>query len=327
MKIIHHLLLSFIGVIALYTVSGHAGSSSWSKYRYYNPVLNSIPVPNAFRPEGIVRGVGSTAYVGSLANGSIYQVDLETGEGSLLVERDDTMTVGLAYDSRTNYLFAAGGFDGTVNVYDAADGELKATFQLTEDEDRFINDGIVTDEAAFFTNSRTREFYRIPLSDIGRLPEQEDIETIEMDDGFEFVEDSFNANGIEVTPDGQNLIIVNRLIGKLFRVNPYNGQSVEINLGADNVDFGDGLLVIGSRLFVLQNTINQIAEIVLDRDADRGRVVNIIENDLFRVPTTMTLYDGDIYAINARFDVPADEVDETTDYDVVRVPLRSGYSR
>ena len=72
-----------------------------------------IPLPDGFRPEGIVLGVGHEIYAGSLANGSIYQADLRTGKGSILVEpSDDRIAVGMAFDRRSNYLFVAGGLAG-----------------------------------------------------------------------------------------------------------------------------------------------------------------------------------------------------------------------
>ena len=46
----------------------------------------TIPLPTGFQPEGITLGNGPTAYVGSLADGSIYKVDLRTGAGNVLVE-------------------------------------------------------------------------------------------------------------------------------------------------------------------------------------------------------------------------------------------------
>ena len=40
-----------------------------------------IPLPDGFQPEGIVTGRGTSFYVGSLRDGTIYRGDLRTGEG------------------------------------------------------------------------------------------------------------------------------------------------------------------------------------------------------------------------------------------------------
>ena len=66
---------------------------------------------------GVVLGKDQTAYVGSLLSGAIYQVDLHSGKGSLLVESDSQAAVGLAFDKRTGYLFAAGGPTDFVNLF------------------------------------------------------------------------------------------------------------------------------------------------------------------------------------------------------------------
>lgn len=44
-----------------------------------------ISLPDGWRPEGVATGRGNTLYAGSLAGGGIYQVDLRTGAGSVLV--------------------------------------------------------------------------------------------------------------------------------------------------------------------------------------------------------------------------------------------------
>ncbi len=46
----------------------------------------TLALPNGFQPEGVAAGEGTTLYAGSLANGAIYEVDVVTGEGSVLVE-------------------------------------------------------------------------------------------------------------------------------------------------------------------------------------------------------------------------------------------------
>ena len=68
-----------------------------------------LALPNMFMPEGIAISSDGTAYVGSIATGAIYQIDLRTGEGKLLVEPQEGHSLGgLAYDERTGFLYAAG---------------------------------------------------------------------------------------------------------------------------------------------------------------------------------------------------------------------------
>ena len=44
-----------------------------------------VPLPVDFQPEGIASGAGSTFYSASLTTGDIYQGDLRTGKGFVLV--------------------------------------------------------------------------------------------------------------------------------------------------------------------------------------------------------------------------------------------------
>ena len=58
-----------------------------------------IPLPDGFRPEGIVDGRGHELFAGSLANGAIYRANARTGEGEVLVPGETgRVTVGLAFD-------------------------------------------------------------------------------------------------------------------------------------------------------------------------------------------------------------------------------------
>ena len=59
-----------------------------------------IPLPDGFRPEGVVVGNGLDIYAGSLATGAIYRADLRTGQGEIIVppQGDGTIAVGLSFD-------------------------------------------------------------------------------------------------------------------------------------------------------------------------------------------------------------------------------------
>ena len=67
----------------------------------------TVPLPDGFQPEGITVGISHTAYVGSLAGGAIYAIDLRTGTGSELVPGfpGSLFAVGLDFDPRSGYLF------------------------------------------------------------------------------------------------------------------------------------------------------------------------------------------------------------------------------
>lgn len=277
-----------------------------------------IPLPTGFQPEGIVSGRETEFFVGSLATGDIFRGDYRTGEGEVL-STDGSPAVGLSYDSRSDRLFVAGGPSGQAFVYDARTGETDATYQFT-DPGTFVNDVVVTREAAYFTDSFKPSFYRVPLGPGGRLPDQSDVTELEFGDDFQFVSGAFNANGIDATPNGQSLIVVNSTMGLLYRVDPTSGEATEIDLGGDTVRAGDGILLDGQTLYVVQNQFNQISVVKLAPDLSSGEVVDTITDSDFDVPTTVAEFGNSLYAVNARFGT-----DPTgADYDVVGVSKRSG---
>ena len=280
------------------------------------PGLDVIPLPDGFAPEGIASGRGSTFYVGSIPTGAIYQGDFLTGEGQILVEpQEGRAAIGLKFDPRSGYLFVAGGPTGEAYVYDTATGETVAVLTLSEDPS-FINDVVITQDAAYFTNSFQQEIYRVPLERNGQLSSTEDVETITLSGDYQFTPGAFNANGIAATPNGDTLIIVNSTEGALYNVDPETGEATRIDLGG-SVPAGDGILLHGKTLYVVQNRLNQVAVIELNSDFTAGTIVETITSERFRVPTTIARFGSSLYVVNARFGTP---VTPETDYDVVQVP-------
>ncbi len=281
---------------------------------------SSIALPNGFRPEGIASGEGTTLYAGSLANGAVYQADVATGEGSILVEgatgENERINVGLTFDSRTGYLFAAGGPTGKAQVYDTKAGTLLQTYTLSADA-KFVNDAILSGDSVYFTDSARSVLYRLALGEGGTLPEGDaGIGELLVTGAFEVDPDArINANGIEVAEDG-TLIVVNSSTGQLFTVNPETGNSSEIDLGDSDVTNGDGILLDGNTLYVVQNRDNKIAAVSLSNDRSSGTITTTLTNPAFDVPTTLADVGGTLYAVNARFGT---EPTADTEYSIVKV--------
>jgi len=287
----------------------------------------TIPVPTGFQPEGVITGKEGLLYVGSLLDGAIYEIDAKDGEGELLVEGSaGRATVGMAYDRRNDRIFAAGGIFGNVFVYDAEDGEILASYEVGS-TGSFVNDAIVTRKAVYFTDSFLPVIYRLPLGRQGSLPDESEIETIELVGDFEHIAGEFNANGIESSRNGKYLFIVNSTTGYLYRVNPETGDSIQVDLEGASLVNGDGLVKRGKRLWVVQNFLNQVTEIRLSHKGLEGEVTRIITNDNFQIPTTASLFGRALYVINARFDVAPPPLpgfppaDPSTTFDLIRVDL------
>jgi sugar lactone lactonase YvrE len=280
-----------------------------------------ISLPNGWLPEGIETGRGPVIYSGSRANGGIYAVDLRTGKGSILVPaQPGRSAVGLAFDPRSNFIFVAGGATGDGYVYDAETGAAVATYPLALDAPTFINDVVVTADAAYFTDSNQPILYRVPLGPGGRLPAAEAVEAVSLGGEYQQVA-GFNANGIVATPNGQSLIIVNSALGVLYEVDPGTGLATAIDVGGAALTMGDGLLLDGRTLYVVRNRLNEIVVIELSADLESGTVVDVITDPNFDTPTTLAQFGDRLYAVNARFTTPPTP---QTEYHIVQVPRRVG---
>ncbi|WP_438856022.1 NHL repeat-containing protein [Agromyces sp. M3QZ16-3] len=276
-------------------------------------VESVIDLPDGFQPEGIAIAPGGTAYFGSLADGDIYAADLRTGEGAVISVGPGTPSVGLDVDAHGR-LFVSGGPAGDARVIDPATGDVLASYQLTNGP-AFINDVIVTRDAAWFTNSFAGELYRLPLGPGGALPDPSEVETVPL--GGEWVQQGgFDANGIVETPDHRALLVMQSSTATVYRVDPATGDATAVDLGGASLPNGDGMLVIGRTLYVVQNQSNQVAEVRLDPAGTAGVVVDTLTSPDFDVPTTVDSFGNGLYLPNARFGTTPTP---TTTYEAVRI--------
>jgi sugar lactone lactonase YvrE len=275
-----------------------------------------IQLPRGFQPEGIEVGRGTTFYVGSVANGAIYRGDLRTGTGSILVAgQADKAATGIELD-RFNRLFVAGAGTGDAHVYNARTGAIVRTYHFATG-DTFINDVVVTRNAAYFTDSRKAVLYVVPIGADGALGA---FRTLSLSGDFVLAA-GFNLNGIDATPSGKTLVAVQTNTGKLFRIDPASGASRTISLGGESVPNGDGILLTGKTLYVVQNQLNRVAVISLSPDLRSGRVLTRLTDPDFAVPTTIDDHGRRLYAVNARFGAPSPS---TAEYQVVQLAKPKG---
>lgn len=282
-----------------------------------NSFPSPISLPDGWRPEGIANGRGASFYVGSLANGAIYRGDLRTGEGAVLFPGETGRSVtGLFVDQRSNFLFAAGAGTGKAFVFNAETGAELASYQLATTTPTFINDVVVTREAAYFTDSSQPVLYRLPLGPGGALPDPTAVERIPLSGDFVFVPGAFNANGIEATSNGKWLLVVHSSRGELYRLDGRTGTARLVDLGGSSLSNGDGLRWAGDILYVVRNRLNRIEAVSLSPDLTSGKVIQTITDPGFDVPTTIASFGNTLYAVNARFTTPPTPA---TTYNVVGV--------
>ncbi|BAL86519.1 hypothetical protein AMIS_12990 [Actinoplanes missouriensis 431] len=279
-----------------------------------HPLPATITLPSGFQPEGIAIGTKPYAYFGSRVDGDIYRADLRTGAGRTISEGPGTASLGLKIDK--NRLFVAGGAGGDARVLDVRTGEILKSYRLQPvGATAFINDVIVTRDAAWFTDSRNAVLFKLPFGRHGALP----AEAVRVPITGDFVlAEGNNANGISTTPDRRALIIVQSNTGSLFRVS-FSGVATKIDLGlSETLVNGDGLWLRGRTLYAVQNRLNVIAEVELNRRGTAGTVVSRTSNPAFDVPTTIAEFGKRFYLPNARFTTPP--TPETT-YNAVAVPI------
>jgi sugar lactone lactonase YvrE len=269
-----------------------------------------IDLPDGFQPEGIAVA-GQQAYVGSIPTGSVWRGNLRTGRGAVLVSRTGRAAIGVAVDR--GRIFVAGGPTGRAFVYDARTGADLANLQLTTGS-TFVNDVVVTRQAAWFTDSSNPVLYRVPLSRNGRPGSQSAVRTVTLTGDYRH-QAGFNLNGIDATPNGRTLVVVQSSTGKLFTVTT-SGVTREIALGGATVTNGDGILLDGRTLYVVQNRNNRIAVIALSANLRSGRLIRTITSPSFDVPTTIDDLGRRLYAVNARFETTPSP---TTDYWLTQV--------
>jgi sugar lactone lactonase YvrE len=277
------------------------------------PFPDRIGLPNGFQPEGITIGRGGTAYLGSLADGDIYAVSLRTGEGSVISQGPGSPSVGLKIDNRGR-LFVSGGPSGTGRVIDVGTGDSIETYQFTA-APSFINDVVLTRTVAWFTDSLQAQLYGVPLGSGGTLGDPSDVITLPLTGDWE-QQAGFNANGIAETPDRRALLVIQSNTGLLFRVDPNTGEATLVDLGGELLPNGDGLLVRGTTLYVVQNQLNRVAVIELDAAGTSGTLVETLTSAGFDVPTTVAALGNSLYLPNARFNT---EPTATTPYWITRI--------
>jgi sugar lactone lactonase YvrE len=298
-------LLTLLAGLVLFAVAPASATNSWPE---------TIPLPTGFQPEGIDVGDGHTFYVGSIPTGAVYRGDLRTGEGRILVPAQaGRAAIGLDFADKR--LFVAGGPTGRAWVYDARTGATLASYQLAAGPPTFVNDVVVTGDAAWFTESQGAVLYRVPIAPDGTLGSQADVETVPLTGDFTLAP-GFNVNGIDATPQGDTLVIVQSNLGRLYTVDPTSGEADLIELAGGDVMLGDGILLDAKTLYVVQNRLNRVAVVRLRPDLSSGTITGHLTDPDLDVPTTIAEFGRALYTVNARFGV---EDPATQPFSVVRL--------
>ncbi|MFB4314655.1 SMP-30/gluconolactonase/LRE family protein [Actinomadura sp. 21ATH] len=265
-----------------------------------------LALPDGFQPEGIATGPGPVAYFGSRVDGRIWRADLRTGEGRVFSPGPGTPSLGLK--TGNGLLYVAGGTGGDARLVDLRSGRVLKRHVLATGT-AFVNDLVLTRDAAWVTDSANPVLYRLPLGTRGAA------KTVPLKGDIQY-QTGTNANGIVQSPDRRSLLVVQSNTGRLFKVNPRTGHAKAVDLGGESLQFGDGMLIEGSTLYVVQNRLDAVAVLKVARDGSSARVVERITDPRFDVPATVARFGHRLYLPNARFTTPPTP---TTPYDAVAV--------
>ena len=254
-------------------------------------------------PEGIATGPAGTFFAGARAGGAIYSGDVRTGQLTQVVAGTaGTAAVGLVYDDRSGLLFVAGGGaragagTGTVTAYRGS----TVVYQRTIAGAGFLNDVVVTDRAAYFTDSFRASLVVVTLDAAG-VPTGEP--TLLPLTGDYVQPAGFGANGIRQLPSGDLLVVSG---GVLYAVDPRTGVADTIEVRGRQLTAGDGLVLDGDTLYVVNGYGgDEVAVLRLSADGTRAQAVGVIRSAALDRPTTGALVDGSLYVVNGRFETLA----------------------
>jgi hypothetical protein len=257
-----------------------------------------IPLPAGSQPEGLAITRHGIFYTGSLADGTIFRGDVRTGKVRVLASGAAGRSAA-GVEVRGPLVWVAGGESGKAWVYRRS-GRLIRTYVFGPGG--FVNDVVVTKRWAFFTDSVEPFLYRVRIRDDGLPAGRNSVRSVPLTGDIEY-EAGFNANGIDVDRGTRRFVMVQSNTGKLFLVRP-GGRTREIDLGGERVDSGDGVLLQGGNVFVVQNFLNQVAKVRLSADLRSGNVVSRTTDPDFDVPTSIDGLGDRLYVVNARFTTP-----------------------
>jgi len=237
------------------------------------------------------------AYVGSLADGTIYRIDSDgTVKVASAAGADDRRSVaGIKVDAEGR-LWAAGGYEGTLHVYEAESLRLLARFDVSE-QPSCVND-IAFDPSgtAYVTDSFIPALFRVGRG-LDELERWVDLGTA----GVPWP-DGLNFNGIVLAPDTRHLIAGQTNLGRFWRITLDGGDVDEVELEGGPLGHCDGLAIEGSTLYTAINALGEIAVIELAVDGSSGRVRRRLRSEAFAFPTAVAISAGRLLVVNAQLD-------------------------
>jgi sugar lactone lactonase YvrE len=249
-------------------------------------------------PESIgVDPATGESYVGSLADGTIYRI-AASGEVSVFSPAGAggrTSVAGVKVDP-AGRLWTAGGYDGTLDIYELPGGTLLARCDVGS-RPSCVNDIAFTpDGTAYVTDSFVATLFRVD-------PRSLDLEPwVDLEQQGVPWPEGLNFNGIVLTPDGEHLVACQTNLGRFWRISLASGDVDEVALDDGPLEHSDGLAISGSTLFIAVNAHNRIQVADLSPDGATARIRRTLTSEAFAFPTAIAIRDRQLLVVNGQLD-------------------------
>jgi Cu-Zn family superoxide dismutase len=266
-----------------------------------------LPLPDAAAyPEGVtVDPTTGAIYTNSANTGAIFRIDPDTGAAVRIGDPLDmgdsppakpvSVALGLKADGQGR-LWVAGARTGSMHVVDIAPGDRLARF-TTPAGAWLINDVALTADAAYFTDTLRPVLWRVARDSVAdaALEPWLSFEGTALEYGEEP-----NLNGIVATPDGRYLIVVLMKTGRLFRIDTLTRDVATIDTGASALDGGDGLALVGQRLFLVRQSAGEVVALDLSPDLSAASEVKRIKPAELAWPATIAVRGDRLIVANSQ---------------------------
>ena len=115
-----------------------------------------------------------------------------------------------------------------------------------------------------------------------------------------------NVNGIETMPGNGELIVAHTTAGALYRVDPASGEA-SVLYGPPNdppLVRPDGIVRLGTTLYVNENAASRIAVIDIDPSTGTGTLQDVLPVADAQTPSTSAIFGSAVYTVDARLGTP-----------------------
>ena len=266
-------------------------------------VISSYELPGeAVFPESIgVDPVTGDAYVGSLADGTLYRLT-SAGRTELWAAggQDGRQSVAGVKVDASGRLWAAGGNDGTLWVYDLVSRGLLARLNTTA-RPSLVNDIAFGPRGeAYVTDSLAPVLLRAGGDPITLSS------WVDPTAGGVPWPDGLNFNGIVLTPDERHVVTCQTNLGRFWRVDLASGKVGEVTLEGGPLQHCDGLAISGPTLYVAVNACDLVAVADLADDGSAGQVHTVLRSSAFAFPTAVAVSGRRLLVTNSQLDKMGD---------------------